>query len=205
MILLGLMDDVLGQLHVRARSAATLAENPRELRARLADFMGWLDGEPRMKNAIKSLEASAVTLLEAFDQHQQALAPQIDAVRIRLEDRYPSVENPRAPRPPSDDRGEAALNWMFSLGRFEAVVEELRRTPTPPTVPRHEEEDTCQVELLLKILRHKIASLEDPKESGVSDVRLRELESERADLAGEHQRISAHSTTPCLWARRVLC
>jgi hypothetical protein len=152
--------------------------------------MGWLDGEPTTRKAIESLEASAVTLLEDFDQHQQALAPRIDAVRIRLEDRYPSVENPRAPRPPSDDRGEAALNWMFSLGRFEAVVEELTRTPTPPTVPRQEEEDTCQVELLVKILRYKLASLEDdPKESGLSDVGRRELESERADLAGEHQRV----------------
>lgn len=185
-----MIDDVIKQLHVRARSAAALGENPRELRARLAGLMSWLDSEPTLKSALKSLQGSAFALLDEFDQHQQALAPRIDALRVRIEDRYPRAENPRAPRPASDDRGEAALKWMFSLGRFEDVLEDLSRTPTPPTFPRHEEEDTCQVELLLKILRYTLVRLEaESKESGVPDVRLRELESERAELAGEHQRV----------------
>jgi hypothetical protein len=184
------IDDVIKQLHVRAASVGAHAENPRELRARLASLMSWLDGEPTLKNALKSLQGSAFALLDEFDRHQRALALRIDALRIRIEDCYPRAEDPRALRPASDDRGEAALKWMFSLGRFEDVLEDVSRVPMPPTFPRHEEEDTCQVELLLKILRYTLARLEgESKESGVPDVGLREFESERAELAGEHQRV----------------
>jgi hypothetical protein len=184
------IDEVIKQLHVRAASVGVPAENPRELRARLAGLMSWLDGEPTLKNALKSLQGSAFALLDEFDRHQQAFALRIDALRIRIEDRYPRAEDPRALRPASDDRGEAALKWMFSLGRFGDVLEDVSRVPMPPTFPRHEEEDTCQVELLLKILRYTLTRLEgESKESGVPDVGLREFESERAELASEHQRV----------------
>jgi hypothetical protein len=187
------VDDLVSQLHARAAKATAPTDDPREFRARLVEFVGWLYAERRIGMSANALEESGFTLLDDFDLHQQAMAPRINDLRIELERHYPDAERPRAPKPLDDDRGEAALLWMFSLARFEELVTAIERGPTPPTVSRHAEEDSCQTDVLLKIMRCTINRLREA-ETGTTgrDDLLHELESKRAELAGEHQRIKQH-------------
>jgi hypothetical protein len=163
-----------------------LSRSDADFLVQIEPFLRALRGEPQIEIHIADLRREAGELAEAWNEITIGGLPQLIDLRNRLTQLQPAADDSNLQRPSEIGRGNAFLEWDFSLNRFDALA------ANPPGNVNRRPASAHLVAILQAKEQKHLAPISDragPEEKAALEEWRRDLLNLDAQLAHEHRRL----------------
>lgn len=143
--------ELLDRQHARLQ-AKEATEFVHELR-RFHEFI--TDGPDAVTEAMADLRRSAEATLEAFNEHDRVLVPELVKLKQELVQRAPAADDSGVPRPRPAGPAPPPFGWMFSFANFDQVA-----ASGPDHMVNRQGYDDSQSGMLVRILEAKLREIQ---------------------------------------------